>query len=74
MLIEDERGSVNLVVPHRVYDRHRAVVRAPLIRAQGKLERREGTINVVVATIEELERTGPPPRRRQTCRRSRPSP
>jgi error-prone DNA polymerase len=58
MLIEDEVGVVNLIVPARVYDESRAVVRAaPLIRARGRLERREGTINVLVATIEELERT-----------------
>jgi error-prone DNA polymerase len=57
MLIEDERGSVNLIVPPRVYERHRAVVRAsPLVRARGKLERREGTINLVVTAVEELER------------------
>jgi error-prone DNA polymerase len=57
MLIEDERGSVNLIVPPRIYDRHRRIVRAsPLVRATGKLERREGTINVVVREIAELER------------------
>lgn len=57
MLIEDELGVVNLIVPGSVYDRHRAVVRAaPLVRARGSLERREGTTNVLVATIEELER------------------
>jgi error-prone DNA polymerase len=61
MLIEDERGSVNLIVPPRVYDRYRRIVRAsPLVRASGKLERREGTINVVVAEIAELERAAPP--------------
>ena len=61
MLIEDERGSVNLIVPPRVYDRHRRIVRAsPLVRARGKLERREGTINVLVGEIAELERAAPP--------------
>ncbi|HEY1854418.1 MAG TPA: OB-fold nucleic acid binding domain-containing protein, partial [Solirubrobacterales bacterium] len=61
MLIEDERGSVNLIVPPRVYDRHRATVRAsPLVCATGKLERREGTINVVVREIFELERRAGP--------------
>jgi DNA polymerase III alpha subunit len=60
MLIEDERGSVNLIVPPRVYDRYRRIVRAsPLVRASGKLERREGTINVVVTEIAELERAAP---------------
>ncbi|MBS1845467.1 MAG: error-prone DNA polymerase [Actinobacteria bacterium] len=58
MLLEDERGNVNLIVPPPVYDRHRALVRAaPLLRAKGKLERREGTTNVVVTSVEALERT-----------------
>ena len=44
MLLEDERGTVNLIVPPPVYDRRRALVRAaPLLRARGRLERREGT-------------------------------
>ena len=54
--LEDERGAVNLVVPPPVYDRHRPLVRtAPLLRARGRLERREGTINVVVADLAPLE-------------------
>ena len=57
MLLEDERGTINLIVPPPVYDRHRAEVRAaPLVRARGRLERREGAINVLVAEIGELER------------------
>ncbi len=57
MLIEDERGSVNLIVPPRVYDRFRLTVRSsPLVRAKGKLERREGAINVLVSEVVELER------------------
>ena len=56
MLLEDERGSVNLVVPPPVYDRHRALVRtAPLLRARGRLERREGTVNVVVSDLAPLK-------------------
>jgi len=62
MLLEDERGTVNLIVPPPVYDRHRAEVRAsPLVRARGRLERREGTTNVVVDELRELERTEPTP-------------
>jgi error-prone DNA polymerase len=58
MLLEDERGNVNLIVPPPVYDRHRQLVRAaPLLRAKGKLERREGTTNVVVTHVAALERT-----------------
>jgi error-prone DNA polymerase len=58
MLLEDERGTVNLIVPPPIYDRHRAEVRtSPLVRAKGKLERREGTTNVLVSSVAELERT-----------------
>jgi error-prone DNA polymerase len=58
MLLEDERGTVNLIVPPPVYDRHRAEVRAsPLVRAKGRLERREGTTNVLVSEVAELHRT-----------------
>jgi error-prone DNA polymerase len=56
MLLEDERGTVNLIVPPRVYDRRRALVRtAPLLRASGRLERREGTTNVLVSEVRALE-------------------
>ena len=64
LLLEDERGSVNLVVPPPVFDRRRPLVRnAPLLRARGRLERREGTVNVVVHDLAPLERpTLPQPR------------
>jgi error-prone DNA polymerase len=55
MLIEDELGTVNLIVPPSVYERCRAAVRAaPLVRALGRLERHEGTTNVVVSEVTEL--------------------
>jgi hypothetical protein len=58
MLLEDERGTVNLIVPPPVYERRRAEVRAsPLVRAKGRLERREGTTNVLVSEVAELRRT-----------------
>jgi error-prone DNA polymerase len=54
-LLEDELGTVNLVVPKAVYERCRAAVRAaPLVRALGRLERHEGTTNVVVSEVVEL--------------------
>jgi error-prone DNA polymerase len=68
MLLEDERGTVNLIVPASVYERHRAVVRAaPLVRASGRLERREGTTNVLVAEVLELEWKEPPGADRVPC-------
>jgi len=61
LLLEDERGSVNLVVPPPVFDRHRPLVRsAPLLRARGRLERREGTVNVVVNDLAPLQKLAQP--------------
>jgi error-prone DNA polymerase len=55
MLIEDEFGPVNLIVPPTVYDRHRAIVRSePLILARGRFERIERNQNVLVRTLETL--------------------
>jgi error-prone DNA polymerase len=60
MLFEDERGVVNLVVPRQVYERHRALVRStPLLATRGRLERREGVINVLVSAVWALEPVSP---------------
>ena len=41
MLIEDEHGQMNLIIPPPVYDRHRALVRGePLLRARALRARR----------------------------------
>jgi error-prone DNA polymerase len=57
MLLEDEHGTINLIVPPPIHDRFRLAVRAePLVLATGRLERREGTTNVLVDRIERLER------------------
>ena len=56
MLIEDERGTVNLIVGRAVYEDSRIVVRDDsLVRARGRLERREGAVNVIVANLGALE-------------------
>jgi error-prone DNA polymerase len=61
MLLEDESGTINLVVPPPVFERFRAEVRmAPLLRASGRLERRQGAINVVVSRLARLERSDLP--------------
>ena len=55
MLLEDEFGQVNLIVPPQVYERHRAIVRGePLILARGIFERVERNQNVVVRELETL--------------------
>jgi error-prone DNA polymerase len=57
MLLEDEFGTINLIVPPPVYDRFRLVIRSePLLTAKGRLERRSGTTNVVVDDVGRLER------------------
>ena len=55
MLLEDEGGQVNLIVPPAVYDRHRAVVRGePLLLARGRFERVGENRNVLVDLLETL--------------------
>jgi error-prone DNA polymerase len=60
MLLEDEHGTINLVVPAAIYERHRLIVRTePLVHATGRLERPAagaGTINVLVRSLRTLER------------------
>ncbi len=55
MLLEDEHGQVNLIVPKEVYERHRAIVRAePLLLARGRFERVERNRNILVSGLESL--------------------
>jgi error-prone DNA polymerase len=57
MLLEDELGTINLVVTPPVYERHRLTVRMePFVLVLGRLERRAGVINVVVEELRALER------------------
>jgi error-prone DNA polymerase len=55
VLLEDEHGTINLVLPAAVYERHRLLVRTePLLLAEGKLERPaagNGTISVLVRRV-----------------------
>jgi error-prone DNA polymerase len=55
ILLEDEFGTINLILPSQVYDRHRLVVRTePLMLAEGKLERfaaAGGAINILVDRV-----------------------
>jgi error-prone DNA polymerase len=61
MLLEDEHGQLNLILPPAVYEQHRAIVRGePLLLARGRFERVDRNENVLV---EELETLGPLARR-----------
>ncbi|MEA2152365.1 MAG: error-prone polymerase [Solirubrobacteraceae bacterium] len=57
LLFEDEWGTVNLIVPKAVYERHRYLARAePLLLARGRVERSEGVVNLIVRELAALER------------------
>ncbi|MEA2424025.1 MAG: error-prone polymerase [Thermoleophilaceae bacterium] len=57
MLLEDEHGTFNIIVPLSVHDHCRLAVRAePFVIIEGKLERRSGVINVVAHMVKRLER------------------
>jgi error-prone DNA polymerase len=59
LLLEDEFGTINLIVPPPVYERHRLTVRTePLMLAEGKLEKLPaagGAINVLVTKVGSIE-------------------
>jgi error-prone DNA polymerase len=59
LLIEDEAGTVNLIVPPRIYERDRLTVRTePLVLVEGTLERHAaagGAINVLVRRLIPLD-------------------
>jgi error-prone DNA polymerase len=56
ILIEDETDTLNLVVPPPVAARHRLVIRtATMIRARGRIETNQGVVNLVAASLSELE-------------------
>jgi hypothetical protein len=62
MLLEDEHGTINLIVPPPVVESCRLAVRTSgFVLAAGKLEHREGTTNVVVSRIERLQPDELPP-------------
>jgi error-prone DNA polymerase len=58
LLLEDEYGTINLIVPSQVYERDRLTVRTePLVIAEGKLERLPaagGAINVLVDRVQPI--------------------
>jgi error-prone DNA polymerase len=55
MLLEDEHGQANLILPPQVYEEHRPIVRGePLILAKGKLERHGRNINLLVSELSSL--------------------
>ena len=61
MLLEDEAGAVNIVVPPPVYRDSRLAVRtAPYVTVTGTLERRGRVVNIVAASVKPLGTPGAP--------------
>ena len=62
VLLEDEFGTINLIVPPPVYERHRLAVRSePLLLAKGRLEKLPiagGALNVYVRDLRPLAAPG----------------
>jgi error-prone DNA polymerase len=60
LLLEDEHGTLNVIVPARLYDTNRATIRTqPLVVVEGRLERHAnggGAINLLAASITTLPR------------------
>ena len=53
--LEDETGTVNLVVWHRVWERHRRIAyTSAVLLVEGVLEREAGVIHVVADTLADL--------------------
>jgi error-prone DNA polymerase len=61
LLLEDEYGTLNVIVPPPLYEQRRLLVRTePLILVTGRLERHadgDGAINLLATTIESLKHT-----------------
>jgi error-prone DNA polymerase len=59
VLLEDELGTINLIIPPKIYERHRLLVRTePLLLVSGKLERfaaAGGAINVLVDHVASID-------------------
>jgi error-prone DNA polymerase len=58
ILLEDEFGTINLIIPAQVYERYRLIVRTePLMLVEGKLERfaaAGGAINILVDKVSSI--------------------
>jgi hypothetical protein len=75
VLLEDEFGYMNVIVPRQLYQENREVVRhAPFLAVEGRFEREDAVMNVVGRRFREL-RVGPDaPRGRGAGRRKQDPP
>jgi error-prone DNA polymerase len=60
LLLEDEAGTLNVIVPPGVAARHRLIIKtATLVRARGRIETKQGVVNLVAHTLSEIEPPDP---------------
>jgi error-prone DNA polymerase len=63
VLLEDELGTINLIVPARLYESHRLIVRTePLMLAEGKLERLPAAGGAISVLVERVGQVAAPDR------------
>ena len=56
LLMEDEFGMLNVIVPPWLHERQRAMVRGePFVIVEGELQRKEGTINLLANRFHPLD-------------------
>ena len=69
VLMEDERGPVNVIVKPDVYERDRSAVRMePFLTVRGRLQKDGATLNVIAHEVEALRVPGAPVRQRGLAR------
>jgi error-prone DNA polymerase len=56
LLLEDEFGYINVIVPAKLYEKNRETVRfSPFLIVEGRFEREESVLNVVGRRFRKLE-------------------
>jgi len=56
LLLEDERGLVNVIIYPALYEEQRLLVRGePFLVVEGRLQRRDGTINLIAHRLHTLD-------------------
>ena len=55
LLLEDETGSINVIVPPELYKSERTTIRGePMLRVRGRLERHDRVVNLVALEVHRL--------------------
>ncbi len=66
LLVEDETGMTNIIVPPPIYERDRIAIRSePLVQVWGRLERRNDTLNILAERVTGLSHAARPEVARQ---------